>query len=54
MFLVAVPIAAVAFVLTWLLPEIRLRHTVGDAERAPANAPASVPADGHGPHEQGS
>lgn len=31
-FLVAVPIAAVAFVLTWLLPEIRLRHTVGDAE----------------------
>jgi EmrB/QacA subfamily drug resistance transporter len=29
-FLVAVPIAAVAFLLTWLLPEIQLRHTVGD------------------------
>ncbi|MEO7127038.1 MAG: MDR family MFS transporter [Nakamurella sp.] len=29
-FLWAVPIAAVAFLLTWLLPEIRLRHTVGD------------------------
>jgi hypothetical protein len=31
-FLVAVPIAAVSFVLTWLLPEIRLRHTVGDVQ----------------------
>jgi EmrB/QacA subfamily drug resistance transporter len=30
-FLVAVPIAAVAFILTWLLPEIRLRKTVGDS-----------------------
>lgn len=29
-FLWAVPVAAVAFLLTWLLPEIRLRHTVGD------------------------
>jgi EmrB/QacA subfamily drug resistance transporter len=28
-FLVAVPIAAVAFLLTWLLPEIRLRKTTG-------------------------
>ena len=29
-FLTAVPIAVVAFLLTWLLPEIRLRHTIGD------------------------
>ncbi len=29
-FLVAVPIAAVAFALTWLLPEIRLRRSIDD------------------------
>ena len=29
-FLWATPVAAVAFLLTWLLPEIRLRHTVED------------------------
>ncbi|MBN9609030.1 MAG: EmrB/QacA family drug resistance transporter [Actinobacteria bacterium 69-20] len=29
-FLWATPVAAVAFLLTWLLPEIRLRHTIGD------------------------
>jgi EmrB/QacA subfamily drug resistance transporter len=49
-FLVAVPIAAVAFVLTWLLPEIQLRHTVEDAHPVAE----SVSADGHGRHEQGS
>lgn len=40
-FRVAVPIAAVAFLLTWLLPEIQLRHTVGDThtEVAPARTP---------------
>jgi len=28
-FLVAVPIAAIAFLLTWLLPEVTLRKTIG-------------------------
>ncbi|MGH2909861.1 MAG: MDR family MFS transporter [Solirubrobacteraceae bacterium] len=39
-FLVAVPIAAVAFVLTWLLPEIRLRRSIDDR---PGPAEATSP-----------
>ncbi|MGH9098804.1 MAG: EmrB/QacA family drug resistance transporter, partial [Acidimicrobiales bacterium] len=35
-FLVAVPIMGLAFLLTWLLPEIRLRSHVGD-ETPPAD-----------------
>lgn len=45
-FLIAVPIAAVAFALTWLLPEIRLRASVGGAPEAgdqPSTEPASAP-----------
>ncbi|WP_322780128.1 hypothetical protein [Frankia sp. Cas4] len=35
-FLVAVPIALVAFALSWLLPEIRLRYTAIEAADLPA------------------
>ncbi|WP_322751189.1 MULTISPECIES: hypothetical protein [unclassified Frankia] len=35
-FLVAVPIALVAFALSWLLPEIRLRHTTIETADLPA------------------
>lgn len=47
-FLWATPVAAVAFLLTWLLPEIRLRHTVGDDANhdrtvVSVAAPADVP-----------
>ncbi|MCM3925001.1 MFS transporter [Frankia sp. AiPs1] len=41
-FLVAVPIGLIAFALTWLLPEIRMRHTVDAA--APAVDDAAAPA----------
>ncbi len=44
-FLVAVPIAAVSFLLTWLLPEIRLRKTVGEThpgEHTPTDAYGAV------------
>ncbi|MGN6754642.1 MAG: MDR family MFS transporter [Intrasporangium sp.] len=44
-FLVAVPIAAVAFLLTWLLPEIQLRHTVGETH-AEDHAGRHRPPDG--------
>jgi predicted MFS family arabinose efflux permease len=40
-FLWAVPVAAAAFLLTFLLPEIRLRHTVGDTPHDVAE-PAAV------------
>ncbi|CAJ59893.1 MULTISPECIES: MDR family MFS transporter [Frankia] len=47
-FLVAVPIGLVAFALTWLLPEIRMRHTVDTVSPAVDDAagpasPAPVP-----------
>nr|MDT0664072.1 hypothetical protein [Micromonospora sp. DSM 115978] len=44
-FLVAVPIGLVAFALSWLLPEIRMRRTVSGG---PATAPAPVPAPAAG------
>ncbi len=47
-FLVAVPIAAVAFLLTWLLPEIQLRRTVGD-DHAHVGAAAGRSGDGEPP-----
>jgi EmrB/QacA subfamily drug resistance transporter len=51
-FLVAIPIAAIAFGLTWLLPEIRLRHSIqttsqgSDAPTATERPPARPLGDG--------
>jgi EmrB/QacA subfamily drug resistance transporter len=43
-FLIAVPIAAVAFALTWLLKEVPLRQTTRTTNPADTLAPTSVPA----------
>jgi EmrB/QacA subfamily drug resistance transporter len=47
-FLIAVPIAAIAFALTWLLPEIKLRRSTGDqgAEPIPPHGAAATIAPG--------
>jgi EmrB/QacA subfamily drug resistance transporter len=42
-FLVGVPISAVAFGLTWLLKEVPLRQTVASPDQGQALAPTSVP-----------
>ncbi|TAM89692.1 MAG: DHA2 family efflux MFS transporter permease subunit [Jatrophihabitans sp.] len=43
-FLTGVPIAAVAFALTWLLKEVPLRTTAGAPDQAQALAPTAMPA----------
>jgi EmrB/QacA subfamily drug resistance transporter len=43
-FLAAVPIAGVAFLLTWLLKEVPLRETAGSPAQSQALAPTSMPA----------
>ncbi|HEV2362210.1 MAG TPA: MFS transporter, partial [Acidimicrobiales bacterium] len=43
-FLVAVPIAAVAFLLSWLLPEIELRRSVRTSDAAAEGLAATAPA----------
>jgi EmrB/QacA subfamily drug resistance transporter len=43
-FLAAVPISAVAFLLTWLLKEVPLRQVAGTPDRAQALAPTAMPA----------
>lgn len=43
-FLAAVPIAAVAFVLTWFLKEVPLRETAAAPDQGQALAPTSMPA----------
>jgi len=43
-FLSAVPIAAVAFLLTWFLQEVPLRETAAAPDQSQALAPTSVPA----------
>jgi EmrB/QacA subfamily drug resistance transporter len=50
-FLIAVPIAALGFVLSWLLPEVELRSTVGATAAARESRPPGVPvgAGGTGP-----
>jgi EmrB/QacA subfamily drug resistance transporter len=43
-FLIGVPIAALAFALSWLLPELQLRRSTGEAtDPASSYAPTSVP-----------
>jgi EmrB/QacA subfamily drug resistance transporter len=42
-FLVAVPIALVAFALTWILPEVPLRRTTAVTDPADTLAPTSIP-----------
>jgi EmrB/QacA subfamily drug resistance transporter len=42
-FLVAVPIALVAFALTWMLPEVTLRRTTAVTDPADTLAPTSIP-----------
>jgi DNA-binding MarR family transcriptional regulator len=42
-FLVAVPIALVAFALTWMLPEVPLRRTTAVTDPADTLAPTSIP-----------
>ncbi|HWG01305.1 MAG TPA: MDR family MFS transporter, partial [Trebonia sp.] len=44
-FLIAVPIAALAFLATWLIPQVELRRWSGPAETAPAGEPAGAEAD---------
>jgi hypothetical protein len=39
-FTIAVPIAAVAFLAAWLIPQVALRKGVGAARTAPAEEPA--------------
>ena len=39
-FLVGVPVALVAFLLSWLLPEVRMRRTVGGPPAQPPSVPA--------------
>jgi EmrB/QacA subfamily drug resistance transporter len=55
-FLIAVPVAAIAFALTWLLPEIRLRRTAGASPASgepPAHTPGVVDALAPAPQEHG-
>ncbi len=39
-FLIAVPIAFLAFLASWLLPELELRRSIGTTDRAPSETPA--------------
>ncbi|HEY2521759.1 MAG TPA: MDR family MFS transporter [Streptosporangiaceae bacterium] len=44
-FLIAVPIAALAFIATWFIPQLELKRWTGDkADEAPATTPAADPA----------
>ncbi|HLI53720.1 MAG TPA: MFS transporter [Acidimicrobiales bacterium] len=45
-FLWAVPVAAVSFILTWLLKEVPLRQAVASPDQAQSLAPTSMPAAG--------
>jgi EmrB/QacA subfamily drug resistance transporter len=43
-FLIAVPIAALAFVATWFIPQLELKRWTGDKAEAPATTDAAAPA----------
>ena len=44
-FLIAAPIAFIAFLASWLLPELELRRSIGTTDGAPSETPAPVSPD---------
>ena len=47
-FLIAAPIAFIAFLASWLIPELELRRSIGTTDGAPSETPAPVGPDGPG------